>query len=816
MAETNAVDVPESEKRSFEYDAAGRLIATILPEVNDPCNGYQPAHPRYDYFYDDYGNMAGILDPLAHLTVFEYDEHGRQTTKYMPFAFVDPTGGEITIEDIYNACYTASPDVETSVYDEFGRIESRTDYKGQVTGYIYNNRGQLWHKKYYNSSADYPDNPAETITYTYDSLGRKYIDYKNSQKVEEYSYDAEGQIEAIYIPQGWIKYEYYSVTGQRKSTLSFDSSTTFGNLTEANADTIIDYSYDDLGRLKTVKSNKLNGITAAGLTAYTYNDVGSLQSVEYANGNYAEYQYDALDRLTNLTNYRDKTKTNTLSSFEYRLAADGIRRYCVGNLLYEGSPEEDTFEWTYDNLNRLVGEKSYADNPENPGQVWYDDLYEYDLAGNRTKKTVNGNTVTNYFYTDNDQLDYTTGAEVIDYDYDLNGSLIRQTSGGIDTIYTYSLLNRLESVTSGSITTNYQYNTDGIRVQKKVGSSNPIDYLVDPYNHTDYSQVFSEVNDTSRTDYVIGLDVLSEAADYDDPTDMQYLLYDGQDSVRQISGSDGAVIYGQTHYYDAYGNFFDTWSSEPQSNLRYTGEQWDDQSRMYYLRARYYGPRTGRFNQRDQFSGFTYEPQSLHKYLYCYGNPINATDSLGLFTQAFGYVAEDAIQLVYALDHSGNSVAYGRWTRLLGAYRLKPDILNITKRRWLEIKPLSISGATEGALSFAKYSAVLGFLGYKPDIDWIPSTHFVTAGAVEIFFFNAGGIVFYTDAFDNAEDLIVLGSIAAVKEFLRSPAGQRIAVSAVGMLSRIPVLVKARIGIDRFRLEGHLSIGEILASFGVI
>jgi len=50
---------------------------------------------------------------------------------------------------------------------------------------------------------------------------------------------------------------------------------------------------------------------------------------------------------------------------------------------------------------------------------------------------------------------------------------------------------------------------------------------------------------------------------------------------------------------------------------------------MYYLRARYYNPSNGLFNRIDPFSGSPVDPQSLHKYLYCHANPINATDPSG-------------------------------------------------------------------------------------------------------------------------------------------------------------------------------------------
>lgn len=256
--------------------------------------------------------------------------------------------------------------------------------------------------------------------------------------------------------------------------------------------------------------------------------------------------------------------------------------------------------------------------------------------------------------------------------------------------------------------------------------------------------------------------------------------------------------------------------------MLYAGEHFDTDMQHYYNRARWYNPLTGLFNRMDPFAGNNQDPQSLHKYLYCHTNPINATDPTGYFTQAFGYLAEAAIQDVYASDHRRDVVWYGKWTRLgvpgiSDAFKLKPDILNITNKKWLEIKPLSLSGVARGASSFTKYAVSLGVFGYKPEVLWQPSTHFTYAGSVNIFFFNAGGIVFYTDAVDNAEDLLVLASVAAVKQFVRSPAGRRIVMrTVVGVFNRIPVLVKARITIDNSRLKNHFTTASLFASMGVL
>lgn len=61
----------------------------------------------------------------------------------------------------------------------------------------------------------------------------------------------------------------------------------------------------------------------------------------------------------------------------------------------------------------------------------------------------------------------------------------------------------------------------------------------------------------------------------------------------------------------------------------YTGEQIDPDLGMYYLRARYYLPATGRFWTMDSFEGRQRIPLTLHKYLYCHANPVNAADPSG-------------------------------------------------------------------------------------------------------------------------------------------------------------------------------------------
>ena len=63
--------------------------------------------------------------------------------------------------------------------------------------------------------------------------------------------------------------------------------------------------------------------------------------------------------------------------------------------------------------------------------------------------------------------------------------------------------------------------------------------------------------------------------------------------------------------------------------ILYSGEAFDSRIGLQYLRARWYDPNTGRFNRLDPFSGNLSDPQSLHKYLYTHGDPVNGWDPTG-------------------------------------------------------------------------------------------------------------------------------------------------------------------------------------------
>lgn len=313
-------------------------------------------------------------------------------------------------------------------------------------------------------------------------------------------------------------------------------------------------------------------------------------------------------------------------------------------------PEENNY--TYDALNRLTKEVSQcADNAE----LAYTDEYTYDLVGNRLKKvhTADVNETIDYTYNHNDQLISETSSTkgTTAYTYDANGSMTSKvnTQTGDSYGYTYNLQNRLATATISrmetdplggpsklvDITSAYVYNQSGIRVG--ASTSTKIDggapevkntvYLTDPANFTGYSQVVEEkVNGVLEKAYSLGDDVLAQTVS----GVTSYLQYDGHGSTRLLTSASSAV--SARYNYDAYGkNLFSANVTNPSAtDMLYSGEQFDPNLQMQYLRARYYDQNNGRFNRVDDYMGDNYDPQSLHKYAYTHCNPVMGIDPSGM------------------------------------------------------------------------------------------------------------------------------------------------------------------------------------------
>ena len=147
----------------------------------------------------------------------------------------------------------------------------------------------------------------------------------------------------------------------------------------------------------------------------------------------------------------------------------------------------------------------------------------------------------------------------------------------------------------------------------------------------------------------IGIDKLISRKDTNGP---RYFHADALGSTRLMTDATQASTAAYT--YDAWGKVT-AQTGETANKYKFTAREWEDEIKLQYNRARFYDPETGRFITQDPltkgpddptiayYSGVysiihryvkeyidALQPDKTNRYVYCYNNPINFTDPLGL------------------------------------------------------------------------------------------------------------------------------------------------------------------------------------------
>ena len=400
-----------------------------------------------------------------------------------------------------------------------------------------------------------------------------------------YGYDSMDRLTSKATPEGTLSYTY-------------DAAGNLQSMTSNHANGVsATYSYDDLSRLSTVADANLTGLPT-NVTQYSYDNASNLGSVQYPNGVTTQFTYDTLNRVM--------SASSQVAGYTYQ-------RGPTGNLTNVIELGGRTVNWTYDGIYRLTNESIANDSAGNNGVV----SYGLDPVGNRLNDTssLNGISPGTWGYNSDD--------EVSTESYDANGNV---TATGGKT-FTYDSENHMMTMSATGTSVAMVYDGDGNRVGKTVNGVTTY-YLVDDLNPTGYPQVVEELNSagTVERQYTYGLQRIDEDQIVNGSWTASYYGYDGGGSVRQLTNSAGSVT--DTYEYDAFGNALQTSGSTP-NNYLYRGEQYDSDLGLYYLRARYYNPNSGRFMSRDPNEGKAIDPKTLHKYLYAGGDPVNRVDPRG-------------------------------------------------------------------------------------------------------------------------------------------------------------------------------------------
>jgi RHS repeat-associated protein len=585
--------------RITEYDALGRKTAEI-----------DEAAVRTEYLYDvldhllQVKNAAGTADEIV--TQYGYDGAGHLisstnanntilTSGQSKADFVVDRGGRLLGRRLFS-----NGNFETFAYDAVGNLSVHIDFFGRATTFTYNSLNRLIAK----NDLTLPVGSQTVVSYTYAATSQR-ASMSDASGTTSYNYDMRDRLIGKATPSGSLSYTY-DADGH---VLSIASSSPGGATTS--------YQWDELGRIKQASDD-------GGTTVYNYDAAGNLQDFTYPSSVKTTFGYDSRNRLTSVA--ATKTPT-TLGSFTYTLGVAGNRTSGAETINTVGIR---SVNYTYDPLYRLKQESIVAGGFAPTGTVTYDgtagytDTTGHDRVGNRRQRSVSltppvtGFGTLNHTYDVADRL--TTPADT----YDANGNTT--ASPGLAGTFGYDLDNRLISRSTGPAV-QIVYDGDGNRVRKTVAGVTT-HYLVDDRNPTGYAQVLEELSSPGTTPlriYTYGHDLLRQKV----TGTAKYFGYDGLGSVRFLSDTGGNVT--DTYTYDAFGTLIQSTGSATATRYLYTGEQYDSDLGLYYLRARYYSPNTGRFWTMDPFEGDNEDPTTLHAYLYGGGNPINRTDPSGAF-----------------------------------------------------------------------------------------------------------------------------------------------------------------------------------------
>jgi RHS repeat-associated protein len=492
--------------------------------------------------------------------------------------------------------------------------------------------------------------------------------------------------------QGWVLEHDYDLAGNK---VEF-------SLTVNATVNVTTYAYDEANRLKTVVDPEENQ------SSYTYDKVGNRTSLSYPNGVVAEYTYDARNRLTDLHNRKG---TTTISRHRYTHHPDGNRATLTDQ-------DDRVTTYRYDKLNRLEFETQVAAG----GATVYDHKFVYDDVGNLEKKwdltTSPPTLLTELAYNAADQIS-STG-----FDYDDRGNMLSEhrpeTQNG-DWTYEYDSQNRLTHAYDGTNNFYYGYDGDGHRVKQTVNQI-VTEFVVDL--NGGLSQVVADINSGGNLKalYVRGDDLLSQLQS----SEWHWYSYDGHGST--IALTDDAGEQADFYEYDAWGNPLDT-NEHPLNRFRYSGQEEDDTG-LYYLRARYYGPRIARFASRDPVTGSPQDPRTLHLYSYCAADPVNRTDPAGLWSLVCTIVVIAIVVILIGL------VLYARtWP---STHKFAAQMMVGSAQRLTQVETSALTMALED--KFWPQHWVYGMMtGQAPSEEWQRTNHMtrlremIRSGQLEVY-----------------------------------------------------------------------------------
>jgi RHS repeat-associated protein len=572
----NVLSDADNQTTQLDYDAVGNLISSLDAESNE-----------HQFELDELDRVSKIIDPINGETVFAYDERGNLTR------VTDPEGRQTAFEYNGNDQLIAevidlAPNQTRREYDYDGNgllTAIRTPAGARIT-FTYNDAAQLTQSDVYTTlvaaTAD------KTITFGRDDAGR-LTSYNDGTTSAAYTYDLLDRVTSVttdfgpfsksygysYYDNGWIRtytnpenitytYTYHADGSLAGVAIPGEGQISLSNYRWLAPQTVtlpgglnLNANYDDLLRLETYEMKDAAGqLIASG--DYQYDKVNNIDQIA-TEADIKDYGYDDLYRLTNAT-FTEGAATTNQESYGY----DG-----VGNRLTAANDPA----WVYNGKNQLISHENTT--------------YEYDLNGNRSKKTIllpdTSTEETNYIYNPEERLvrvEDGSGSAMGEYYYDPFGL-------------------RLKKVASGA-TTYFLYNSEGLAAEYDATGNLIAEYHYGP-------------NKPWMTDPLL------------QKRDGVYYYYqtDHLGTPQKLLAKSGLVVWQGE--YSSFGEVTESVNTVT-SLLRFPGQYEDGESGTHYNRFRTYDSRTGRYISRDPLGLIG----GIDVYGYGYASPVFYSDPNGL------------------------------------------------------------------------------------------------------------------------------------------------------------------------------------------
>ncbi|WP_432947856.1 DNRLRE domain-containing protein [Kribbella sp. CA-253562] len=388
---------------TYEYDAASRLVAAVLPEVTTWTAGVQQTavRPRTTFGYNAFGDLTDHKDANGAVTAAGYDSRSRRTSVRLP-TYTPPGGSPIAA-------------TTTTEYDGVGNPIKSVDPLQRVTERTFDPHGRL-------------------LTETLPKVG-------DQPSTTRYGYDRNGELTSTADPNGIQRLSTYDGLGRKITDTTVERQPQVAYFTTG-------YKYDDAGNRTEVTT------PAKGVTKTTYNKAGEPITVTDPTSRTTTTEYDMVGRPTAVTDPAGivtRTGYDLLGNATLSMHLSGNplteRRRIQhsydpnGNLVKTTSAEGRIRSYAYDAANRLVRqEEQVAD-----GKV-IRTAFGYDAAGNHTRLTDGRQKVTDYTYNSWGLPESTIepGAAQWTAGYDAAGQLVRNSlPGGVAITSEYDAQGRL-------------------------------------------------------------------------------------------------------------------------------------------------------------------------------------------------------------------------------------------------------------------------------------------------------------------------------------------------------------------------------------